>query len=178
MSYNRSSGFNNENGYNNGNIFKLLEKAPHYEPQNNKYDISWLKGTSAEKILYDNKNVNSNNSTENDYSHPVYKKLSKINGKINSMSVNELMKSLEELNLDTGGRKEVLVKRLKFHHRQTNLMDANIYDASKCCYFDYVGVIDFEATCVERPDYVYPHEIIEFPIVLINMRTLEIVIII
>lgn len=175
MSYDSCSGFNNENGYNN-NRYKPNQNAPPCHPQNNNYDISWLKGTSAEKIIYDNKNVNSNSSKENDYSHPVYKKLSKINGKINSMSVTELMKSLAELNLDTGGRKEVLVKRLKFHHRQTNLMSANIYDASKCCYFDYVGVIDFEATCVERPDYVYPHEIIEFPIVLINMRTLEIVI--
>lgn len=42
-------------------------------------------------------------------------------------------------------------------------------------YYDYICVVDFEATCEEDnpPDFL--HEIIEFPMVLINTHTLEIV---
>lgn len=42
-------------------------------------------------------------------------------------------------------------------------------------YFDYICVVDFEATCEENnpPDYL--HEIIEFPMVLVDTHTLEIV---
>ena len=42
-------------------------------------------------------------------------------------------------------------------------------------FFDYICVIDFEATCIETNPLDYPHEIIEFPIVLINMKTMQIV---
>lgn len=41
--------------------------------------------------------------------------------------------------------------------------------------FDYICVIDFEATCDEVNKQNYPHEIIEFPIVLINLKTMLIV---
>ena len=138
------------------------EKPPLQTCENkNNYDSEWLKGTSAEK---------------EDYSHPAYSSLSRINGKINSMSMKDLVKSLNDLNLDTGGQKEVLVKRLKFYHRKTTLANANIHiNYNKNCEFDFVAVIDYEATCVERQDQAYPHEIIEFPVVIVNMRTLEIV---
>ena len=133
------------------------------QSDSNRFDPEWLKGTSAEK---------------EDYSHPAYKTLSTINGKINKMSMKDLIKSLSELNMDTGGAKEVLVKRLKFHHRKTTLANANIPlnpSARKICEFDFVAVIDFEATCVERNDFDFPHEIIEFPVVIVNMKTLQIV---
>lgn len=42
-------------------------------------------------------------------------------------------------------------------------------------YYDYICVIDFEATCEEGNQLELTHEIIEFPIVLLNTRTLEIV---
>lgn len=42
-------------------------------------------------------------------------------------------------------------------------------------YYDYICVIDFEATCEEGNPPECTHEIIEFPIVLLNTRTLEIV---
>ena len=60
----------------------------------NDYDSNWLIGTSAEKIL-----VKQNKTS--DFSDPVFKKLSRINGKINSMSMSELIDSLKELNLET-----------------------------------------------------------------------------
>ena len=41
--------------------------------------------------------------------------------------------------------------------------------------FTYLVVVDFEATCeeVNPPDYI--HEIIEFPALLFNVKTLEVV---
>jgi len=60
--------------------------------QESEYDSSWLKGTSAERDLQVKKN---------DYSNPVFSKLSRINGKINTMSMDELKKSLEEVQLET-----------------------------------------------------------------------------
>ncbi|XP_060574985.1 ERI1 exoribonuclease 3-like [Ruditapes philippinarum] len=39
-------------------------------------------------------------------------------------------------------------------------------------YFDYFLVLDFEATCKEN-ELIYPQEIIEFPVLKINSKTLE-----
>lgn len=40
---------------------------------------------------------------------------------------------------------------------------------------DYLLVLDFEATCQQQnpPDYIY--EIIEFPVLLLNLQTLNVV---
>jgi hypothetical protein len=57
------------------------------------FDPDWLKGTSAECLL-------PNKNTSEDYSHPIYKTISKLNGKINNMSHLELTKCLKELKLD------------------------------------------------------------------------------
>ena len=43
-------------------------------------------------------------------------------------------------------------------------------------YFEYIAVVDFEATCDYHQGNHYPHEIIEFPIVLINLQQKMIVI--
>jgi hypothetical protein len=58
------------------------------------FDPDWLKGTSAECFL-------SNKNPNDDYSHPIYKTISKLNGKINNMSMLELTKCLKDLKLDT-----------------------------------------------------------------------------
>lgn len=42
-------------------------------------------------------------------------------------------------------------------------------------YYDYICIIDFEATCEEGNPAEFIHEIIEFPVVLLNTHTLEIV---
>lgn len=42
-------------------------------------------------------------------------------------------------------------------------------------YYDYICVIDFEATCEEKNHPEFIHEIIEFPVVLLNTQTLQIV---
>lgn len=41
--------------------------------------------------------------------------------------------------------------------------------------FDYIAVIDFEATCEENAGKDYRNEIIEFPIVLIDVERQKIV---
>lgn len=66
---------------------KNLEKEQDFDP-------NWLKGTSAEKL------VNCSSTNKSSFSHPVYKKLSKLNGKVNSMSMNELKNALNELELE------------------------------------------------------------------------------
>jgi len=42
-------------------------------------------------------------------------------------------------------------------------------------HFEYIAVVDFEATCEERQGNNFRHEIIEFPIVLINVKEQTIV---
>ena len=80
------------------------------------------------------------------------------------------------------GEEPVLRKRIKQHMRKqlierepsppwdlVNQIEGNPYG------LDYLLVLDFEATCeeVNPPDYI--HEIIEFPVLLLNLKTLEIV---
>jgi hypothetical protein len=69
------------------------EKKSSKESDKQEYDPSWLKGTSADSSISVNK--------KRDFSNPVYKQLSKINGKINKMNLDDLTKSLNELKLDT-----------------------------------------------------------------------------
>ncbi|KAM3938427.1 3'-5' exoribonuclease 1 [Leptodactylus fuscus] len=108
-------------------------------------------------------------SSAGDFSDPVYKEIAFANGCVNRMSKDELKAKLTELKLDTRGVKDVLKKRLKNYYKKQKLKEPS--DSS---YYDYICVIDFEATCEDSntPDYI--HEIIEFPIVLINTKTLEI----
>jgi len=51
---------------------------------------------------------------------------------------------------------------------------SNIKIAGQTTNFDYLAVIDFEATCEENTQN-YRHEIIEFPIVLVDVDKMEIV---
>ncbi|XP_072261340.1 3'-5' exoribonuclease 1 isoform X2 [Pyxicephalus adspersus] len=110
-----------------------------------------------------------------DFSDPVYKEIAIANGYVNRMTKDELKAKLTELKLDTRGVKDVLRKRLKNYYKKQKLTRILPKDSSEVdTYYDYICVIDFEATCEDSnaPDYI--HEIIEFPIVLLNTRTLEI----
>lgn len=53
-------------------------------------------------------------------------------------------------------------------------MRANIRMPSTKPHYDYLLVIDFEATC-EANTQDYPHEIIEFPIILVDVHELTVV---
>lgn len=139
------------------------------------YDPDWLKGTSADT-------TSKKASSSAQFSDPIYKQLSKANGQVNKMSMNDLIATLKELDLDSRGQKEVLKKRLKNHYKERGLADPEQKQAKEFkCKYDYVCVIDYEATCEKNnkdggSDDEYQHEIIEFPVVLVNMKTLEIVI--
>uniref|UniRef100_A0A6I8P3U9 3'-5' exoribonuclease 1 n=1 Tax=Ornithorhynchus anatinus TaxID=9258 RepID=A0A6I8P3U9_ORNAN len=107
-----------------------------------------------------------------DFSDPVYKEIAVTNGHINRMSKEELRAKLSEFKLETRGVKDVLKKRLKNYYKKQKLMQKE--DSPTADYYDYICVIDFEATCEEGNPPEFIHEIIEFPIVLLNTHTLEI----
>ena len=66
-------------------------------------------------------------------------------------------------------------KRLKSHYKKQKLMQSAAEGGPTDTYYDYICVVDFEATCEEDNPSDFHHEIIEFPMVLINTHTLEIV---
>ncbi|XP_054936933.1 3'-5' exoribonuclease 1 isoform X3 [Physeter macrocephalus] len=111
-------------------------------------------------------------SSASDFSDPVYKEIAITNGCINRMSKEELRAKLSEFKLETRGVKDVLKKRLKNYYKKQKLMlkEGSCADS----YYDYICVIDFEATCEEGNPPEFIHEIIEFPVVLLNTHTLEI----
>ena len=53
-------------------------------------------------------------------------------------------------------------------------MRANVQSGPKESHYDYYLVIDFEATC-EEFNVNYKHEIIEFPIILVDAKTRDVV---
>lgn len=100
------------------------------------------------------------------------KRLSSLNGAINKMNLAELRATLSKLKISTTGTKAVLCKRLKQHYKAETIKSKDRQPIKKAD-FDYICVLDFEATCLDDIDD-FPHEIIEFPIVLLNCNTLEI----
>ncbi|XP_052102016.1 3'-5' exoribonuclease 1-like isoform X2 [Mytilus californianus] len=107
------------------------------------------------------------------YSNPVFKKLSVINGEINRMPREELVSKLGELKLDSRGVTDVLKKRLKTHYREKKLTKAHVPTPKKSLP-EFLMVIDFEATCEENNDN-YDHEIIEFPVILVSLQSKQVV---
>ncbi|XP_061850082.1 3'-5' exoribonuclease 1 isoform X3 [Colius striatus] len=118
--------------------------------------------------------ISGKNSTANanDFSDPVYKEIAITNGCINRMTRDELRSKLAEFKLETRGVKDVLKKRLKNYYKKQKLMQKEAINGDS--YYDYICVVDFEATCEEGNPPEFIHEIIEFPIVLLNTHTLEI----
>lgn len=71
------------------------------------------------------------------------------------------------------GVTDVLKKRLKSHYRQKKLSKAHVSPPKKN-NVDYLMIIDFEATC-EADNEHYKHEIIEFPVILVNYESKQVV---
>lgn len=70
----------------------------------------------------------------------------------------------------------MLKKRLKSYYKRQKLAAANLRNGVKGTSFDYLVIIDFEATCVENSDPdTFVHEIIEFPGVLVDVKQKTIV---
>ena len=118
---------------------------------------------------------NDENVENYSYSHKVYKEISFINGQINRMNLNDLKINCKELELDCQGGKDPIKRRLKEHYKVKKLVEAGLLEATMNRNVDYFLVIDFEATCEEKNPAGYPHEIIEFPAVLISTEPPEIV---
>ncbi|KAJ7987115.1 hypothetical protein DPEC_G00335410 [Dallia pectoralis] len=114
--------------------------------------------------------------TPGEFSDPVYKEIAVANGHINRMTKEELRSKLAELKLDTRGVKDVMKKRLKNYYKKQklSLMQSVKKGEAMDTYYDYICVVDFEATCEQDNPPEFTHEIIEFPIVLFNTHTLEI----
>lgn len=106
----------------------------------------------------------------------LHKQTARRNGEVNRMNKGELKAKLHELKQDTRGTREILTKRLKYFYRKNRLSKANWRDPESINFFyDYIVVIDYEATCEEDRPPNFKHEIIEFPAVLINTQTRKIV---
>lgn len=73
------------------------------------------------------------------------------------------------------GYPDILKKRLKLYYSQTALGKAGVDHHHTTQNYDYLCVIDFEATCEQPNPADYLHEIIEFPIVLVNTKDRHVV---
>ena len=71
--------------------------------------------------------------------------------------------------------KEVLQKRLKNHIKKEKLVQAKLVQEKRMNEVHFYCVIDFEGTCEEENPKDYIHEIIEFPAVLVDATTREVV---
>jgi len=107
------------------------------------------------------------------FSNSVYKELSRLNGRINQMSKAAITSRLKQLKLSTEGSCDVLKKRLKNYYKNQKLASANLVTGSKL--IPYYVIVDFEATCEEINAPDYPHEIIEFPAVLVSTELQQVV---
>lgn len=133
------------------------------------------KAKSCSRTCKTNEHLPKSSPTSSEFSDPVYKEIALANGHINRMNQDQLRSKLAELKLDTRGVKDVMKKRLKSHFKKLKLMQAVAEGGSTDTYYDYICVVDFEATCEENNPPEFTHEIIEFPMVLINTHTLQIV---
>lgn len=109
------------------------------------------------------------------HAHPVYSSISLINGKINRMDLNQLKAMCRQNKLATMGKREAIKRRLKEYIKTEKLIEAGLLTekARVILNTDYFIVIDFEATCEEKNPPDYPHEIIEFPAVLVSTEKME-----
>ena len=106
-----------------------------------------------------------------DFDHPIYKEISMKNGLINRSDTSSLKNMCKEASIDHSGKATLLKQRLKQFHKSRLLREAGLVKEQPFRGFDYYLVVDFEATCEERNPADYPHEIIEFPGVLVDGRT-------
>lgn len=70
----------------------------------------------------------------------------------------------------TSGEMDIRRLRLKHYHKaQITYGCANPFKMIEQ-HYEYIAVVDFEATCDSNQGTTFPHEIIEFPIVLIDVK--------
>jgi 3'-5' exoribonuclease 1 len=103
-----------------------------------------------------------------DTTHPIYKKFSRINGKVNTMSVEQLCEQLKQFGLHADGSEASCKTRIKHFFRDE--VNEKIKKKKKEYLYDVICVIDFEATCELENQTKDCQEIIEFPAYIIDVR--------
>ncbi|CAG5098445.1 Oidioi.mRNA.OKI2018_I69.XSR.g15673.t1.cds [Oikopleura dioica] len=96
---------------------------------------------------------------------------------IKRLEKRDLLKKLYSIGVDQNGLKgfdkKKLAKRLKGHYKKIFCGESKVKEVHVEC--KYFVCIDFEATC-ERINFVnHPHEIIEFPAILVDIEKEEII---
>ncbi|KAK6747362.1 hypothetical protein RB195_000517 [Necator americanus] len=108
--------------------------------------------------------------------------LTDVMRRLHSLTAAEMRTLLKQVHQSGQGTKKQLRTRLRRYYRKEFSMYRMLHDVDcvprfgnkTARYFDYLVAIDFECTCVEVI-YDYPHEIIEFPAVLIDVGQMRIV---
>jgi len=111
---------------------------------------------------------------ENCFDHPVYKEIARQNGLINRSDLSFLKNRCMKENIDSSGKINLVKQRLKNHLKTKLLREVGLLKPTPYRGYDFLLVVDFEATCESKNLSDYPHEIIEFPGVLVNARTGEV----
>ncbi|CAF1323704.1 unnamed protein product, partial [Didymodactylos carnosus] len=144
--------------------------------RNQNYDLDWLKHTNANQFLTEERRL-INNLKSSSVDRGSQKKMSRYNGEINRMTYEQVLHELNRKNLSITGELDLLKRRLKHHYKAELLNNDHLGRSPLETYqqrYEYLAVIDFEATCDENQPENYQHEIIEFPIVLIHVQTVTI----
>ncbi|PIO70905.1 Skp1 family, dimerization domain protein [Teladorsagia circumcincta] len=101
--------------------------------------------------------------------------------RLHSLTAAEMRTFLKQVHQSGQGTKKQLRARLRRYYRKEFSMYRMLHEGDSmprfgnktARHFDFLVAIDFECTCVEVI-YDYPHEIIEFPAVLIDVRQMKI----
>jgi len=151
---------NSENKENEGKTCKARLNFPQYENTDD---------TRLEEKEEDDPPISDNRSS---FDHPVYKDISRKNGLINRLDLSSMKRLCKEEGLDSTGKRDMVKQRLKQFYKTRMLREAGLLPASTRGYDRYL-VVDFEATCEEKNSVDFPHEIIEFPGVLLDGKNGE-----
>ncbi|CAG5132858.1 unnamed protein product [Candidula unifasciata] len=106
--------------------------------------------------------------------HEMLEAISHIDTDIDKMTGGQLVEKLAAVNLNTSGSVKMLKRRLKSYYKHLRVSQYHqLLSGSEKMQFDYLVVIDFEATCDES-DASFVQEIIEFPAVLVDVKNLAV----
>lgn len=106
--------------------------------------------------------------------HVSEKTIGKLNTRINQMTPTQVDEELQKRQISTRG--EIDIRRMRLKHQSISELKFGCQNPPSMIeqQLEYIAVVDFEATCEQHRNN-YQNEIIEFPIVLINVQEQTIV---
>ncbi|CAF1028119.1 unnamed protein product [Adineta steineri] len=134
-------------------------------------DLDSNKDTDANSFLAEEQRLSKQKPTIHQVSQ---KTIGKFSARINQMTSDQLDVELEKRQLSTSGDIEIRRIRLKHYYKYELTFQCKNPLTMIEQQFEYIAVVDFEATCEDQQDN-YQNEIIEFPVVLINVQQQTIV---